>query len=264
MSERASQTEARVAPVIAGDLEPTDDAVAAVLEADPGLAKTVRELRQTARSLDAAARWRDDVLEELDSIADAPGADRVAAVLFAEAGLGSDSARQDSARQDSTRQDSVRRADESFRPPSRTIPREALAAAAALLVLAAGWLVLHPWDRIPTPADPPSGELRLDASSPIRALTPGAETSLDALEFGWESSVSLPPAGYFEVRVYEGESPLEARRVGRSPKLDATAWKPTEDERARWKGVMCWEVQAFDATGQRIATSNVVVFSLSE
>lgn len=259
MSERASQTEARVAPVIAGDLEPTDDAVAAVLEADPGLAKTVRELRQTARSLDAAARWRDDVLEELDSIADAPGADHVAAVLFAEAGLGSDSARQDSARQDS-----VRRADESFRPPSRTIPREALAAAAALLVLAAGWLVLHPWDRVPTPADPPSGELRLDASSPIRALTPGAATSLNALEFGWESSVSLPPAGYFEVRVYEGESPLEARRVGRSPRLDATAWKPTEDERARWKGVMCWEVQAFDATGQRIATSNVVVFSLSE
>ena len=263
MSERSSETEALLAPVIAGDLEPSDDAVAAVLEADPGLAESVGELRQTARTLEAAARWRDDILEELDSIADAPGSDRVAAVLFDEAGLGSDPTRQDPARIDTPRRDSTP-SGESFPSPSRAIPREALAAAAALLVLAAGWLVLHPWDRVPVPADPPTGELHLDAGGQLRALAPVDETSLDALEFGWESSVSLPPAGYFEVRVYEGESPLEERRVGRSPRLDRTPWKPAEAERSGWKGVLCWEVQAFDANGQRIAASEAVVFSISE
>ncbi len=212
MSDRSHETEERLAPVIAGDVTESDDSVASRLESDPALAKRVGELRETARVVEAAAKWRDDVLAEIDSDETVPGLDRVTPTLLSEAGIDEAEPRvapseggvvQREVSDDGASLEIEAGATEAPSLPSSrgttpnpAIPREALAAAAVLLVLAGGWLLLHPWSRMPEPAGPaPTGEIRLNGTSPLQGVMPVGEVSRDALQFRWESSVSLPPAG---------------------------------------------------------------------
>ncbi|MEM7311026.1 MAG: hypothetical protein AAF682_30430 [Planctomycetota bacterium] len=118
----------------------------------------------------------------------------------------------------------------------------ALAGAAAL---ALGLWLLQPDDAAEGPGDADPGPM-LGAGVLAQLAAPLGEVAAFT-RFEWRGARA--PRGWYELLVYgaDGQPVLVRRDVA------GLSVEPTEDELARLPGRIRWEVQAFDASGRRVA-----------
>lgn len=256
----------RVQRILGGSLGgETDESLKQLLADRPELGAHLEDLGEAATSLDEAAQLARSVLDEVDretsrvsgGSKDDPHHEPIARILRERASASAEAA--------AMREATAAGGSDAGSRGSRW--RWILLAASVLVLTWIGFeSVFAPADRRSERGDGrPNAHILLgdgDDDAPLTATAPqGPVASVG--EFAWASSLSLPIGGYFEVRVYEGEQPLEDRRLHTSRALEASPWILDGAETEGWRGTMCWEVVAYlPAVTDPVARSAPSVFEL--
>jgi hypothetical protein len=202
---------------IAGDLEPDDPRLQALLHECGACREHYEGLARVRTLLDETAREEREVVAELDWAEPAPGRELVGAFV---------------------REQMDQRA-LAARP--RPWWRSAWVAAAAASILIAGWIVRA--------LTAPRGEERTrtslgEESESLQPSGPGSSFE----RFAWPG-LQLPPGGRYELRVWDRAKGPEDGRLVRLD-LEEQEWAPAPGESASWPDQIAWEVRVIDATGE--------------
>ncbi|MDP6368306.1 MAG: hypothetical protein QF724_11210 [Planctomycetota bacterium] len=212
--------------ILVGDLSPTAPRAKTLLDSCELCRRQLAELQALESLLQQAGAEERATLAEAAECKNAPGLDSVESVLHSMAG------------QPTAIPQLVPAPEQGARRPSPWRLLVGLAAAAALVLMLNTLLG-------PGPEEPPlwlgSGNLELIA--PL-----GPQASSQAIEaFAWNGP--LPPGGWFEIRVLNGETVVLERRLSTSP------WTLTPNEQQELPASFTWEVRTLDASGSPSASA---------